>query len=396
MGFEQVWRWFGPRDPITLKEIKQTGVTGIVTALHHIPIGEVWSVDEILKRKHIIGAEGLKWSVVESILVHEDIKKHKGDFSKYIDNYKKSIRNLAECGINIICYNFMPVLDWSRTDLKVTLKDGSITTKFEANVFAAFDIHILKRQNAEKDYNEEQIISAKNYIEKINNEQREKLIQTILLGLPGSLEAYTLEEFKLALKEYDKIGVDELRENLSYFIKEIIPVAEESKVIMAIHPDDPPWSLLGLPRIVGNKEDIKQILNMIDSPSNGITFCTGSLGAGYDNDILDMTKSFANKINFIHLRNLTRNKNGDFAETYHLEGDIDLYGVMKTLLLEQKKRKEVGRKDWRIPMRPDHAHLMIPDQHKEGIYPGYSLFGRMRALSELRGMELGIKRSLGI
>lgn len=396
MELEQTWRWFGPKDPITLKEIKQTGATGIVTALHHIPIGEIWSVDEILRRKQEIESEGLNWSVVESVPVHEDIKKHKGSFKKYIDNYKKSIKNLGECGINIICYNFMPVLDWSRTDLNVILKDGSITTKFETKAFAAFDIHILKRPNAKKYYCEDQFNIAKEYYEKMNNEQKEKLIQTILLGLPGSLEAYTLEEFKSALKEYDNIGDSELRENLSHFIKEIIPVAEESGVLMGIHPDDPPWSLLGLPRIVGNKQDIKQILSIIDSPANGITFCTGSFGAGYNNDLVDMAKTFAHRINFIHLRNLNRNENGDFVEAYHMEGDIDLYEVMKALLLEQNRRRDEGRKDRKIPMRPDHAHLMIPDQHRKGIYPGYSLFGRMRALSELRGMESGIKRSLEI
>lgn len=396
MAFEQTWRWFGPKDPITLKEIKQTGATGIVTALHHIPVGEVWLTDEIMKRKQTIEVEGLNWSVAESVPVHEDIKKRKGDFQKYIENYKESIRNLGKCGVDTVCYNFMPILDWSRTDLKVIFKDGAITTKFETKVFTAFDLFILERKDAEKDYTEEQIREAKKYFKIMDKIQKEKLLQTILLGLPGSLEAYTLEEFKSALSEYNKIGDKELRENLYYFIKEIIPAAEEAGVLMGIHPDDPPWSLLGLPRVVGNKQDIQQILNVVDSPSNGITFCTGSFGAGYKNDLVEMAKTFAHRINFLHLRNLTRNEDGDFMEAYHLDGEIDLYEVMKTLFLEQQRRINEGRKDTRMPMRPDHGHLMIPEQNKKGIYPGYSLFGRMRGLAELRGMELGIKRSLGI
>ncbi|MCI0696620.1 mannonate dehydratase [candidate division KSB1 bacterium] len=396
MALEQTWRWFGPQDPILLAEIKQAGATGIVTALHHIPIGETWPVDEILKRKKIIAAEDLAWSVAESVPVHEDIKKRKGHYRRYIENYKESIRNLAQCGIDIICYNFMPVLDWARTDLNVEFKDGSITTKFEAKAFAAFDIFILKRQNAEKDYRQEQINDAGQYFASLNESQKEKLKQAALLGLPGSLEAYTLEEFQSALNEYNEIGDTELHENLCDFIKEIIPVAEESGVLMAIHPDDPPWPLLGLPRVVCNQPDIQRILSVSDSPSNGITFCTGSLGAGFENDLVAMAENFAPRINFIHLRNVTRNQDGDFIEDNHLDGDVDMYGVMKALLLEQKRRIDEGRSDTRMPMRPDHGHLMLPDQHRQGIYPGYSLFGRMRGLAELRGLELGIMRSLGI
>lgn len=288
----------------------------------------------------------------------------------------------------------MPVLDWSRTDLTVTFRDGSITTKFESKIFAAFDLFILKRPDAEKDYSSVQIEKAKQYFESLNISQIEKLTQTVLLGLPGSLEAYTLEEFGRALQEYKGIGDDKLRENLYYFINEIIPAAEEAGVLMAIHPDDPPFSLLGLPRVVSNKEDIDKILNVIDSPNNGITLCTGSFGAGYKNNLVEMAKSFAHRISFVHLRNVTRNEDGDFLEDNHLEGDIDLYGVMKALIIEQRRRIDEGRQDKRIPFRPDHGHLMSPDQHREGIYPGYSLFGRMRGLAELRGMELGIIRSL--
>jgi mannonate dehydratase len=396
MALEQTWRWFGPKDPISLREIKQTGARGIVTALHHIPIGEIWSVKEIMKRRQIIDAEGLKWSVAESVPVHEDIKKKKGNYIKYIENYKESVRNLGQCSIDTVCYNFMPVLDWSRTDLQIVFEDGAITTKFEASVFAAFDLFIMKRAGAEKNYSEYQINKAEQYYQSLDEGQKERLIQTVLLGLPGSLDAYTLEEFKSALSEYDDIGDVGLRENLRYFLKEIIPVAKESGVLMAIHPDDPPWPLLGLPRVVSNKQDIEQLLGVIDSPSNGLTLCTGSFGADINNDLVDMAESFAKRINFVHLRNLTRNEDGDFTEAYHLDGQVDIYGVIKVLLIEQKRRVEEGRKDNRMPMRPDHGHLMLPDQHKQGIYPGYSLFGRMRGLAELRGLELGIKRSLGI
>ncbi|MGD8778491.1 MAG: mannonate dehydratase [Ignavibacteria bacterium] len=395
-GFEKTWRWFGPNDPISLKEIKQAGVTGIVNALHQIPVGEIWTVEEIKKRKELIESEGFGWSVVESLPVHENIKKGKDNYKLLIENYKQSIRNLGSCGIDTICYNFMPVLDWSRTDLKVFFKDGSITTKFESKVFAAFDLFILKRPGAEEEYTEEQILDAEKYFKSMNEEQKENLLKTILYGLPGSLEAYSIDEFRTALKEYEKIGDAELRGNLYSFIKEIIPVAEESGIRMGIHPDDPPWSLLGLPRIVGNKNDIKQILNVSDSMSNGITFCTGSFGAGYENNLVDMAETFSHRVNFVHLRNLTRNENGDFMESFHLEGDVDMYGVIKAFLIEQKKRKEEGRKDFRMPMRPDHGNLMVPDMHRKNVYPGYSLFGRMRGLAELRGMEQGIIRSLDL
>ncbi len=396
MALEQTWRWFGPKDPYTLKEIKQTGATGIVTALHQIPVGEIWSIDEIMKRKKMITDEGMTWSVVESVPVHEDIKKRKNNYKTYIENYKKTIRNLAYCEITTVCYNFMPVLDWSRTNLKVEYFDGAITTKFDANIFTAFDLFILKREGAENCYSPEQIKKAKEVFDSMTRQEINSLTDTILLGLPGSLEALTIDEFKNALNEYAEINEEQLRENLFHFIKEVVPVAKEAGVLMAIHPDDPPWSLLGLPRVVGSKEDVKKILGVIDSPSNGLTLCTGSFGAGYKNDLVDITKTFADRINFIHLRNLTRNADGDFMEAYHLDGDIDLYEVMKALLLEQKRRAESGRNDTKMPMRPDHGHLMIPEMEKEGIYPGYSLLGRMRGLSELRGLQLGIIKSLGI
>lgn len=396
ISFIQTWRWFGPNDPISLKEIKQTGATGIVTALHQIPVGAVWPAEEILNRKRIIEKEGLIWSVVESLPVHEDIKKQNGKYEEYIENYKTSLHNLGECKIPVVCYNFMPVLDWSRTNLNVVYKDGSITSKFEQQSMTAFDLFILKRKNAEKDYTTDQINSAEKYFNQLDENSKEELLKTILLGLPGSWESYSLDEFRTALAEYDNIDADGLRRNLFSFIKKIISVAEKYGILLAIHPDDPPKSLLGLPRIVSTHEDLRKITEAADSKSNGITLCTGSLGAGYKNNLVEIAEALADRINFVHLRNVSRDESGNFMEEDHLDGDIDLYNVIKTLLIEQKRRKHEGRIDYQIPMRPDHGHLMIPDMNRKGIYPGYSLFGRMRGLSELRGLELGIKRTLQI
>ena len=396
MSMEQTWRWFGPNDPIRLEEVKQTGATGIVTALHHIPSGEVWTYEEVLKRKQQIESAGLRWSVAESLPVHEGIKTNSPDRPRLIENYKASIRNLGRCGVDTVCYNFMPVLDWSRTDLGVVFKDGSITSRFEFKVFAAFDLFILKREGAETDYSGAELTSAKEYYGGLTESGRKKLIETVLLGFPGSGEAYTLEGLKNALKTYKAIGNEELRHNLALFLGDVVPVAEEAGVRLAIHPDDPPFPLLGLPRIVSTRTDVGKILAVYDSPSNGLTLCTGSLGAGMKNDLQEITKLFAPRINFIHLRNVTKDPQGDFVEDNHLEGDVDMYGVIKTILLEQKRRKEEGRTDLRLPMRPDHGHLMLADQQREKVYPGYSLFGRMRGLAELRGMEMGIARSLGM
>ena len=396
MGFEHTWRWFGPHDLVSLSEIKQTGATGVVTALHHIPPGETWPVDEILKRKSMIESEGLTWSVVESVPVHENIKKQKDNYQIMIQNYKQTITNLGKCGIDTVCYNFMPVLDWSRTDLKVKFRDGSITTKFEMHAFAAFDLFILKRKNAEVSYTKDILERAKIFFDGLDETDKKELTETVLLGLPGSLAAYTLDEFKEAIGEYENIGKERLQQNLISFIKTIVPAAEDANVRLAIHPDDPPFSLLGLPRIVSDKKDVETILNIIDSPFNGLTLCTGSFGAGINNDLVDIAKAFAPKINFVHLRNVNRNNDGDFIEENHLEGEIDIYNVMKILLTEQDKRTQSNAVNARMPMRPDHGHLMEPDKSKSGIYPGYSLFGRMRGLAELRGMELGIKYSMGL
>jgi mannonate dehydratase len=396
MALEHTWRWFGPKDPISLREIKQTGAEGIVTALHHIPTGEVWSVDEIMKRRNMMEAEGLRWSVAESLAVHEDIKKRTGRYMHYLKNYAESIRNLGECGIDVVCYNFMPVLDWSRTALDVVFRDGSITSRFEACAFAAFDVFILERPGAELAYSEDVIKNARHFYDGLSPELRHKLVRTVLLGFPGSGECFTLEGLRKALTAYRNIGENELRDNLHSFLREIVPVAEESGVLMAIHPDDPPWPLLGLPRVVSSGHDVERLLAVHDSPSNGLTLCTGSFGASRNNDLVAMAEQFARRITFIHLRNVGWDGEGGFLEENHLEGDIDIYGVMRTILLEQERRKKEGRKDTRMPMRPDHGHLMLADRYWQNVYPGYSLFGRMRALAELRGLEAGISRSLGL
>lgn len=394
MAMEQTWRWFGPQDPVRLKEVEQAGATGIVTALHQIPTGAVWTREEITKRKALIEAEGLRWSVAESLPVHEGIKINSADRSRLIENYKESIRNLGRCGVDTVCYNFMPVLDWSRTDLDTVFKDGSITSKFELRVFAAFDLFILRREGAEADYSQEERDAAKRYFEGLSERDREKLLQTILLGFPGSGDAYTIEQLRTAIGKYRHITETDLRENLLFFLKEIVPVAEESGVRLAIHPDDPPRRLLGLPRVVKDRQDVEQILAAYDSPSNGITLCTGSFGAGVQNDLQELTERFAPRLNFIHLRNVTKDPAGDFVEDNHLEGDVDMYRVIRTILLEQKRRAREGRSDTRLPMRPDHGHLMLADMYRAKVYPGYSLFGRMRGLAELRGLEMGISRSL--
>ncbi len=390
---EQTWRWYGPNDRISLNDIKQTGATGIVTALHHIPNGEVWSIEEIKKRKTTIEAVGLRWSVVESVPVHEDIKKQSGDWKKYIENYQETIKNLGECGIETVCYNFMPVLDWSRTNLDHTSNDGSLALIYEQKVFAAFDIFILKRTDAEKDYSNKIIKEAEKYFDELDRTGKEKLTNTVIKGLPGAEESYTLDQFQEVLDAYKDIDDKKLREHLQDFLKAIIPVAEEASVRMAIHPDDPPWGLLGLPRVVSTLDDAKNIVNTIDSFSNGITLCTGSWGAGYFNDLSVMAKELSHRINFAHLRNVKRDTDYNFSEDYLFDGDVDIYQVLKTLVLEEENRKKLGRGDFSIPVRPDHGNQMMGDIGKDNN-PGYSLYGRMKGLAEIRGLELGIRRSL--
>jgi mannonate dehydratase len=396
MPLEQCWRWFGPQDPISLREVKQTGATGVVTALHDVPLGEVWTADAIMARKQLIEAEGMHWLVAESLPVHEEIKRRGARSQYFVENYKTSIRNLGRCGIRTVCYNFMPVLDWSRTDLETRFSDGSITTGFQSYVLAAFDLFILKRPGAGNSYNAEEKREARDFFLKLDASQKENLVRTILLGFPGSGESYTLDQLLKEIEEYRHITPASFRENLFWFLREIVPVAEDAGVYLALHPDDPPWSVLGLPRIVSSSENVATILHEVDSPSNGITLCTGSFGASRKNNVTEIVERFARRINFVHLRNVSTTAGGDFVESDHLQGDVDMYGVIKALLLEQQRRANEGRSDTRIPMRPDHGHLVDADQREKGYYPGYSLFGRMRGLAELRGLELGIQRSLGL
>lgn len=395
MALEQTWRWFGPKDPISLEEIRQTGATSVVTSLHHISYGDLWPVDEIMKRKQMIEKADLHWSVVESVPVHEDIKKLKGNYQYYIDNYKQTLRNLGHCGIYTVCYNFMLVFEWSRTNLEMIFPDGSFALAYNQKAFTAFELFILKRTGSEANYSGNEIKEAKKYFDSLSNKEIKNLKNTIMLSLPGLEEAFTIEKLRKALDEYAGITPEILKDNLKYFLKEIIPVAEEAGIRMAIHPDDPPRPVLGLPRIVSTKEDLQEIIKIVDSPMNGITLCTGSLGAGFNNDLPEIAKMFANRINFAHLRNVKRDAEGNFNEDYVFNGDIDISEVMKILVLEEEKRKKEGRKDWQIPLRPDHGNKILGDLNRK-FYPGYSLYGRMKGLAELRGLEIGIRHTLNI
>ncbi|SMO94277.1 mannonate dehydratase [Gracilimonas mengyeensis] len=388
MKFEYTWRWYGPDDPISLKYIRQTEATGIVTALHHIPVGKVWSVDEIQNRKKEIEAAGLRWSVVESVPVHEDIKKRKGQYLEYIENYQQTIRNLALCEIDTICYNFMPILDWTRTNLQYQVENGSFALRFEANAFAAFDLFILRRKGAEEDYSDAEIQRAELYYNSMNRTARDKLTDTIIAGLPGGHEGYSIEEFKEMLDTYKHISASHLEKNLKYFLSKVIPVAEEQRVKMCIHPDDPPYPILGLPRVVSTAKDIKRLLKDVDSKVNGITFCTGSYGVLKENKLPKMAAEFADRIHFLHLRSVQREQDGSFYEADHLKGDSQIAAVMHAIINSDKLDNNHV-----IPVRPDHGHKMLDDIGKE-TNPGYSCIGRMKGLSELRGLEQGLRFNL--
>jgi mannonate dehydratase len=383
---EECWRWYGPDDPVTLDHVKQAGATGIVSALHHIYDGRAWPYDEIAGRKKIIEDAGLAWSVVESIPVHNSIKIGAPERERYAGYYKDTIRGLAKAGIETVCYNFMPVVDWTRTDLTYLLPTTGYALRFDAIDFAAYDLFVLKRKNVEKSYTPARIAEAEERLKTLSGSQLDQIERNLIAGLPATERKFDRASFLEALSDYDDIDHEQLRQNLAWFLREIIPVAEGAGVRMCIHPDDPPFSLYGLPRVVSTADDARFILNAVDSQANGLTFCTGSYGVREDNDLVAMIEEFGPRIHFAHLRNVTREPDGSFYEAEHLGGSTDMASVVLALMKEEARRRKEGRKDWRIPMRPDHGHLLADDIGKTRINPGYSLIGRLKGLAELRGI----------
>ena len=388
---EPTWRWYGPNDAVTLPEIRQTGATGVVTALHHIPCGEVWSVDEIQQRQRMIEDAGLRWSVVESVNVSERIKTAATDREEYLEKYRQTLTNLAECDIRIVCYNFMPILDWTRTHLAYPVADGSLALRCDMTALAAFDLYLLKRLGAEADYPPEQQQIARQWLDTQSDNERQELQRTLMAGLPGTDEVYEPDAFLQLLSAYERIDAPQLKENLGYFLRAVVPTAESLGIKLCIHPDDPPFPVMGLPRVVSTEADLKELIAAAPSPSNGITFCTGSLGGRGDNDLPGMVERLGSHIHFIHLRNVQREADGSFYEADHLGGSTDMVAVMRALIAEQQARQESGRDDLSIPMRPDHGHQTLFDLGRK-FFPGYSAVGRMRGLAELRGLERGIRR----
>lgn len=390
---KETWRWFGPQDPVSLNHVKQAGATGIVTALHHLYRGEVWPLEEILKRKAEIEVAGLVWSVVESIPVHNSIKLRTGPFRQYIDAWKDSVVAIAKAGIKIVCYNFMPVVDWVRTDLKYQLSTTGYALRFDVVDFAVYDLFILRRKDAEKDYSTERTVAAQVRFKSMSESRQRELEQTLIAGLPGCEGSYDRESIRILLKEYAGMTSADLLANLVSFLDEIVPVAQEVGLLLAIHPDDPPISLFGLPRVVSTGADMQAILNAYDAVNNGLTFCVGSYGARADNDLLSMIEKSADRIHFAHLRQVTRETDGSFYEAGHLDGTSDMVGVVYALLKEERHRRLSGRHDQEIPMRPDHGHLLANDQNQRAN-PGYALVGRLKGLAELRGVMRGLVHAI--